>query len=270
MARRRILASSRKPQLERTPNPLLEYELLALNTTGATYRVRQGSPVIFPLCFRPPLSPESLAKVSVGRNPPPCATELTESQLPSPGPNPDRTPDSLSTSSSFLDLNPGKLSWFQSPVKKPPTKRVRYTSAERREASRKRRAECPYVDTTLLLTALERERLWGHDLLYRWSSQPSPKDVLPQPTPIPDSQSDADASDKEDFSIPPQETSTPLATSTPRKKRIVVIRALRRRRPIILSDSNACDYVITVVLFRTTNSINERLSLFFSTGPRGI
>ena len=130
-------------------------------------------------------------------------SEPSEPQLPSPGSTPDQVPESPNTSSSFLDLNPGKLSWFQSPTKKPPAKRVRFTSTERREVSRKRRAECPYVDTTSLLTADERERLWGHDLLYRWSSNPPSRDVLPNSTPTPDSQGDTDTSDEEDLSTPP-------------------------------------------------------------------
>ena len=209
--------SAWKPLLSRVPNPFLDYELLALSTSGATYRIQQGSPVLIPLGSLPPLSPDSQAKVGAPQDHPPyCSPTASTSKRcnypePSPsGPRPERLPDPPNPRSPYLDLSPGNPFWFDSPVKASEKPRVGLNSAEKRSASLKRRAECPFVDTSSLLSA-----------------RPSRVLLI----------SNASESDEDDPSLSPQEaqvTTSDTSDSPPRPPRRIVVRPLRRRRPIIL------------------------------------
>ena len=242
--------------MSRVPNPFLDYELLALSTSGATYRIHQGSPVLIPLGSLPPLTPNSQAKISAPQDHPPyyspTASTSKRCNYPEPSPSsprPERLPDPPNSGSPYLDLSPGNPSWFDSPVKASEKPRVGLNSAEKRSPSLKHRAECPFVDTSSLLSAFEKDYLWGDKALENWKCDLPSEDeeLFSRPSQVL-LVSSASESDEHDPPLSPQETQATTSDnsdSPPRPPRRINVRPLRRRRPIILSDSNACDYLIT-------------------------
>ena len=184
-----------KPILNKVPNPFLDYELLALSATGATYRICQGSHVLIPLSSLPPLSPDSQPRVDRRPDHPPLYSPTTQNSLkkgshPEPSTRSQRSerlPDPPNPGSPYLDLSPDNLSWFDSPVKINQRPRVGLHSAKKRRASLKRRAECPLIDTSSLLSASEKERLCGETRPLKTGSAaclPRSKSFFPYPPPF--------------------------------------------------------------------------------------
>ena len=222
---------------------------------GEDNRIHQGSPVLIPLGSLPPLTLDSQAKVGAPQDHPPyySPTASTSKRCnysePSPsGPRPERLPDPPNPGSPYLDLSPGNPSWFDSPVKASEKPRVGLNSAEKRSASLKRRAECPFVDTSSLLSASEKDYLWGDKALDNWKCHlPSEDEELFSRHSQVLLVSSASESDEDDPPLSPQEaqvTTSDTSDSPPRpSRRIVVV-------PSVVADlsssvSNACDYLIT-------------------------